>query len=97
MDSEAVIRNIAIALCIVALTGCFSAGGSINYTRMSDSELKAFNEERPDEQKVYCVEENRLGSHIVRRECKELSEWRKSRNLEDGSNSIQLLEILNVR
>ena len=65
----------AIIFALSALAvGC--ATQPTNFASMSESELLAYNRDRPVMEQIYCEQgRQRTGSHIRRTECKTVEEW----------------------
>lgn len=51
------------------LTSCVSTEGDVNFERMSEEELAAYNATQPIRQMIVCINEDRSLSRVRRRRC----------------------------
>jgi len=70
---KAPIKYLSLIIASVAVAACTTTD-TREFERLSPAELAEYNRPLPMEEKVYCVEETRTGSHIRRRHCNTLLE-----------------------
>ena len=62
-------RHFCIAIIAVLTGACVNTTGDINFERMSDEELAAYNSGRNIGQMIVCTDETRSLSRVRRRRC----------------------------
>ena len=68
--------NRLFSICVLAALAAGCTTPQANFAAMSESELLAYNRDRPIMEQIYCEEgRQRTGSHIRRTECKTVEEW----------------------
>lgn len=61
--------RIVIVLLALSLGACVNTRDDINFERMNEAELAAYNQTRPVAQMIVCMEEERNFSRVRRRSC----------------------------
>jgi len=75
---------------VIFLAACVDTRGDLNFERMNEAELAAYNRDRPLAQMIVCSDENRAFSRVRRRQCMTVEQMYGS------ADQAQQLDVLNT-